>query len=456
MRSIKTSILLLSAFLPLSPLRAEEDPAPLSRLPIPLELTPPDSGEPTTDASPAPPHPPVGGSGTNTAYSSAAIPTTPPPATLDHRERGELSLERQEIIAAREELREAFREDPGDAPLRERYAWFLYSNGFHDRECLSLLEESLRNGRSSDPAGLFNAIVEVRSELRLPATPLRKPVAKAASTDDSPVSSHRRPEKVKGHRAGCKEVLEPVPEERFRRWVITPYYAYSAFNHGRQAWQEQFAQILYRVNRRLILGGEIDVLERPPSGTNIYYSALASWYLFKTLELHGKISICPAPTFAATQIYSGGTAWQALPRLGVLLDYQHYNFLWGPIDQINPGLVWSFNDDSWLTLRYVRGWAFYNLEYNYYSAALNIGLPGKRRLSMAFAYGTDPDAQIGADGTTNTNLSPAYTYSLFLTQPITRDLNLFAGIQYCYRLTKYGGGELYEQITPTLGCTLQF
>jgi len=210
------------------------------------------------------------------------------------------------------------------------------------------------------------------------------------------------------------------------------------------------------VNRRLILGGEIDIMERPPSGTNIYYSALASWYLFKTLELHGKISICPAPTFAATQIYSGGAAWQALPRLGLLLDYQHYNFIWGPIDQINPGLVWSFSDESWLTLRYVRGWAFYNLEYNYYSAALNIALPGKRRLTMAFAYGTDPDAQIGADGTTQTNLSPAYTYSLFLTQPLTRDLNLFAGIQYCYRLTKYGGGELYEQITPTLGCTLQF
>lgn len=241
-----------------------------------------------------------------------------------------------------------------------------------------------------------------------------------------------------------------------RRWIFTPYYSYSSFNHGRQPWQEQDALLFYRVNRSLTLGGEIDVLERPPSGTNIYYSALASWYLLKRLELHGKISICPAPTFAATQIYSGGMAWQALPRLGLLLDYQHYNFMWGPIDQINPGVVWSFNDESSLTLRYVRGWAFYNLEYNYYSAMLNLGLPGKRKLTMAFAYGTDPDAQIGADGTTNTNLSPAYTYSLFVTQPLTRDLNLFAGIQYCYRLTKYGGGELYEQITPTLGCTLRF
>lgn len=457
MTSIKTPLLILSAALSLLHLHAEDDPVPLSRLPIPLELTPPDpspaTGEPTPQPAPSPAEAAVAATSTN----PPAVAPSPDHRELEHRERAELSMERQEILAAREELRAAFREDPGDAPLRERYAWFLYSNGFHDRECLSLLEESLRNGRASDPTGLFNAIVEVRRELRLPSTPLRKPQAS--------VSSGKMPGGGSGHRSGSgiakkhtdsKSVAEPVPEERFRRWVFTPYYSYSSFNHGRQPWQEEFAQILYRMNKRLILGAEVDVLERPPSGTNIYYSALASWYLLKTLEIHGKISICPAPTFAATQIYSGGAAWQALPRLGVLLDYQHYNFLWGPIDQINPGLVWSFNDETWLTLRYVRGWAFYNLEYNYYSAALNIGLPGKRKLTMAFAYGTDPDAQIGADGTTNTNLTPAYTYSLFFTQPLTRDLNLFAGIQYCYRLTKYGGGELYEQITPTLGCSLQF
>jgi hypothetical protein len=373
---------------------------------------------------------------------------------LEDRERAELSLERQEIVSAREQLRSAFRANPADAPLRARYAWFLYSNGFHDKECLSLLEESLRNGSASDPAGVFNAIIEVRAELNLPSTMLRNPEQKlpAKKTIVKRTLSEMR---VKKH-SDSKTIAKPVSEERFRRWVFTPYYSYSYFNHGRQPWQEEFAQILYKVNKRLILGAEVDVMERPPSGTNTYYSALFSWYLLKTLELHGKISICPAPTFAATQIYSGGAAWQALPRLGILLDYQHYNFIWGPIDQINPGLVWSFNDRTWLTARYVRGWAFYNLQFNYYSTALNLGLPGNRRLTMAFAYGTDPDAQIGADGTTNTNLSPAYTYSVFLTQPLTRDLNLFAGIQYCYRLTQYGGGELYEQITPTLGCSLQF
>lgn len=443
MNFIKTPIVVLTASLALLTLHAEDDPVPLSRLPIPLELMPPDIGE--SDAPSSPPE----------ALLSVPMTATNSPApALEDRERAELSLERQEIVSAREQLRSAFRANPADAPLRARYAWFLYSNGFHDKECLSLLEESLRNGSTSDPAGVFNAIVEVREELRLPVTPLRDP--KPQSTRKKKAFNNARSTSVAKKNSDGKTIAEPVAEERFRRWIVTPYYSYSYFNHGRQPWQEEFAQILYRVNNRLILGGEVDVMERPPSGTNTYYSALFSWYLLKTLELHGKISICPAPTFAATQIYTGGAAWQALPKLSVLLDYQHYNFLWGPIDQVNPGLVWSFNDRTWLTARYVRGWAFYNLEYNYYSTSLNLGLPGNRRLTMAFAYGTDPDAQLGADGTTDTNLSPAYTYSLFLTQPLTRDLNLIAGIQYCYRLTQYGGGELYEQITPTLGCSLQF
>ncbi|NBZ95971.1 MAG: hypothetical protein EBR40_06020 [Proteobacteria bacterium] len=443
MNFINTSIVVLTASLALLTLHAEDNSVPLSRLPIPLELMPPDIGESDSPSTPS------------EALSSVPITATNSPApALEDRERAELSLERQEIVSAREQLRSAFRANPADAPLRARCAWFLYSNGFHDKECLSLLEESLRNGSASDPAGVFNAIIEVRAELNLPTTMLRNPEQKLPAKKTI-VKSTLSEMRVKKH-SDSKTIAKPVSEERFRRWVFTPYYSYSYFNHGRQPWQEEFAQILYKVNKRLILGAEVDVMERPPSGTNTYYSALFSWYLLKTLELHGKISICPAPTFAATQIYSGGAAWQALPRLGILLDYQHYNFIWGPIDQINPGLVWSFNDKTWLTARYVRGWAFYNLQFNYYSTALNLGLPGNRRLTMAFAYGTDPDAQIGADGTTNTNLSPAYTYSVFLTQPLTRDLNLFAGIQYCYRLTQYGGGELYEQITPTLGCSLQF
>lgn len=450
---MKTIPALLSLLLiPMGHAADPEDgyPIPLQTLPLtleqPLQVEPRPSPEPETE-TPGP------------SLAPSPSPAALPPQEMEHRDRGELSLGRQEIMGAREEFRQALRENPGDASLRERYAWFLYANGFHDRECLRLLEESIRQPQPENPVGLFNAIVEVRHELKLPATPLRKPAEtagtkRAKSGQAAPRSTGVAARSPGGQ--GKEKVAEPVAEERFRRWILTPYYSYSFFNHGRQGWQEEFAQLLYRVNRRLILGGEIDILERPPSGTNIYYSALASYYLWKNLEVHGKISICPNPTFAATQIYSGGTIWQALPRLGILLDYQHYNFIVGPIEQINPGIVWSFNDQSWLTLRYVRGWAFYDLEYNYYSAALNLGLPGNRLLTMAFAYGTDPDFDIGANGPNNTSLSPAYTYSLFFTQPITRDLKLFAGVQYIYRLQQNGGGELYQQLTPTLGCSLQF
>jgi YaiO family outer membrane protein len=248
---------------------------------------------------------------------------------------------------------------------------------------------------------------------------------------------------------------ETSPEERFRHWTIVPFYSYSFFNKGRQAWQEEDLQIYYQVNRQLSLGAEIDILQRPPSGTNIYYSGMVSYYPWKWLELHAKLSFSPNPSFAAKQIYSGGFQYQVMPRIGLLLDYQHFNFVQGPIDQINPGLAIAFTDDITLTLRYVRGWAFYDLEYNYYSAALNIGLPGKRRLTLGFAYGTDPDSEAGSNNGQITSLSPAYTYSVFFTQPVTRDLNVFAGVQYVYRLNQ-SGGELYQQLTPTIGLTWKF
>lgn len=368
----------------------------------------------------------------------------------------QLSESQNQLLRARDQYRAALQERPGDQLLREQYAWFLYSNGYHDKECLRLLETSLQGGHAANPVPLFNAIVEVRDELGLPATPLKKPpgyVRKATGTKTAPVA--HAPGSVKSSSEKNPVKTELIQEESYKHWLVVPSYSYSFFNEGRQGWQEEDVQLYYRVDRKFTIGGEVDILQRPPSGTNIYYSALASYYLWKYLEVHGKISICPAPTFAATQIYSGGLMYQAAPRLGVLFDYQRYNFIQGPIDQLNPGLVYNFNDENSIALRYVRGWAFYNLEYNYYSAALNLGLPGKRRLSLAFAYGTDPDAQIGADGNNVTSLSPAYTYSVFFTQPITRDLKLFAGVQYCYRLTE-NNAPLYQQLTPSVGLALTF
>ena len=374
-----------------------------------------------------------------------------PNANLSNYQQGQLAEGQQQILQAREDYQKALASNPEQKDLREHYAWFLYANGYHDKECLRLLEQSLPD--AADPAGIFNAIIEVRNELRLPPTPLRKPAGvplKGTPRHHAPVAKASTGESGK---KVVKGEIETV--ESFRHWIFTPYYDYSFFNHGRQGWEEEDASLIYRVNQRLALGAEIDIMQRPPSGTNTYYSAMASYYLWKWLEIHGKISICPDPTFLALQVYSGGLIYQAAPRLGLLLDYQRYNFIQGPIDQINPGIAYNFTDTTSLVVRYVRGWAFYNLEYNYYSAALNLGLPGNRRLSMAFAYGTDPDAQVGASGSNVSSLSPAYTYSLFYTQPITRDLSLFTGVQYCYRLTQ-NNSPLYQQLTPTIGLSMKF
>ena len=393
------------------------------------------------------------GNESSTTSDNAATPSAP---LLDLTEKGHLAELQQQLLTARQDYRQALARNPDDAALRERYAWFLYANGYHDKECLRLLEASLRQDNASNPVGLFNAIVEVREELGLPATPLKKPAGVSSRITAS--SGHRNRSKAAASGGGSsknvvKADMEPV--ESFKHWVFVPSYNTTFFNKGRQNWHEEDAQLYYQVNRRLTIGGEIDLLQRPPAGSNTYYSAMASYYLTKYLEVHGKISICPDPTFLATQIYSGGVIYQALPRLGVLLDYQRYNFIQGPIDQISPGLVYNFNDNTYLMGRYTRGWAFYNLEYNYYSTALSLGLPGDRKLILSFAYGTDPDAEVGASGTGVTSLSPAYTYSVFFNQPLTRDMNLFAGITYVYRETQ-SGNPLYEQLTPTIGCAVKF
>lgn len=243
-------------------------------------------------------------------------------------------------------------------------------------------------------------------------------------------------------------------EDSRRKWTIVPMFSYSVFNEGRESWQEESADIYYQPSRTFVMGGGIDVLNRPPSGTDVFYSAMASWYPWDVFEVHGEISLCPDADFSPNQIYRGGFQYQAMPRLGLLFDYDQLNFTGGDISQIRPGVSWWFNDETWLTLRYARGWAFGDLEYNYYSAALNFDdMPGGGRLTLGFAYGTDPDIEFGTD---ITSLSNAYIYTLFYNQPVTRDLNVFAGIQYVYRLNEDNTEQLYQQLTPTIGLIWKF
>lgn len=254
--------------------------------------------------------------------------------------------------------------------------------------------------------------------------------------------------------------VELVKPDKFKRWVVVPSFSWSFFNKGRESWQEEDVQLMYRVTPSFLIGAEIDLMQRPPAGDDIMYSAFASWYPWKFLEVHGKLSFTPEPDFSPDQIYQGGFEWQVMPRITLLLDYQQFNFATkgpvgpGSIEQIRPGITLWYNDDIFLTFRYARGWAFNEFGYNYYAATLNWGnLPGGGRLTAGFAYGTDPDLDFGTD---ETGLSPAYTYSLFYRHPITKDLSIFGGVQYVYRLKQDSNEELYQQLTPTLGLIWTF
>jgi hypothetical protein len=254
--------------------------------------------------------------------------------------------------------------------------------------------------------------------------------------------------------------IEVREEKPFKRWTIIPLYTFTAFNDGRAGWQQEYIEILYQPLSNLILGTSIDIMQRPPSGTDILYSGLASWYPVKYLELHSKLSFCPDPQFAPNQIYNGGLEYQAAPRLLLLFDYTQFNFSSvaplgpGSIEQVKPGFSWWFNDDVFFTFRYAQGWAFNDDNYNYYAGTMNFwNMPGGGRLTVGLAYGTDPDLDFG---TGDTSLSNAWIGSLFYRQPITESFALVAGLQYVYRLRENNAGQLYQQWAPTIGGVWQF
>lgn len=251
-----------------------------------------------------------------------------------------------------------------------------------------------------------------------------------------------------------------MPAEHPRRWTVVPSFSWSFFNKGRDSWQEEDVQIFFQPYKTLLLGAEIDLMQRPPAGNDIMYSAMASWYPWKYLELHSKLSFTPNPKFSPDQIYEGGFEYMVHPRALLLFDFQQLNFSSqgslrdNSISQIKPGLSVWLTEKSFITLRYARGWAFNSLDYNYYSGTLNIGdLPGNGRLTLGFAYGTDPDLDFGTD---QTSLSNAYVYTLFYTHPLTDYLSVFGGVEYVYRLKQDSNEELYQQLTPTIGLAWKF
>jgi tetratricopeptide (TPR) repeat protein len=97
-----------------------------------------------------------------------AMSAPPAFAATDLLRQGVSQEARLDLFGARQTFREALRSDPEQTGLVEHAAWFLYRNGFHDGECLELMEKA--RVRASDPKAASEAIDRLRSELGLSTT----------------------------------------------------------------------------------------------------------------------------------------------------------------------------------------------------------------------------------------------------------------------------------------------
>lgn len=281
------------------------------------------------------------------------------------------------------------------------------------------------------------------------------PLALVAGTD---LETKAGPKAAPEEKSIAEEKV-PTPEEsaekKLKQWTVSPSYSYSFFSNGQDGWQNANVQLYYQYNRQWSLGLEVDLRDRPPTGTDTSYGGFVSYSPTDKLELHAKLMACPDSGFSANEAYSGGLQYQFMPKLALLLDYRGWNFSDELIHQAQPGLLIGITDNLSLTLRYAHGWAFSEFEYNFYCAMLNYELPEGRRLTFSFDYGTDPNLEVGLGGNARPTLSPAYTATIFFRQPLGTDVKLYTGFEYVYRMDQ-NDDELYQRFTPTVGLAWSF
>lgn len=251
-----------------------------------------------------------------------------------------------------------------------------------------------------------------------------------------------------------------VENQILQPWTVVPSFSWSFFNKGRDSWQTETLDIYFQPNKQLLLGTTVDFLQRPPNGDDIRYSFNTSWYPRKDLELHGEISITPDARFLANERYAAGFQYTLNSKTTLLFDAERLDFNSNSrrstfhISQIKPGISYWLTEKSEITLRYTHGWLHNEADYDYYSASLKlVDMPRDGQLTLAAAYGTDPDLDFG---TMSALLSDAYTCSIFYKQPVKPDLSVFAGVEYVYRMSAGSSAELYQKITPTIGLSWKF
>ena len=241
----------------------------------------------------------------------------------------------------------------------------------------------------------------------------------------------------------------PVVEKAVldEKWTLIPMFSFSSLTGGHPSWEEYDTQLFYKVNPNLTIGGEVDVRSRPPSGTDMLFSAMISYSPWKQLEVHGKVTFGPDVSFSPEQEYQVGFEVRPISRVSFLLDYTHFTYHLGAINEIKPGVIYWFSDETFLTLRYAHGRAFGDTDYNGFGGRLNLGLSGKKRVILGYWHGADPERDFGV---TNTISIKGNTYSVFYQQPLRRNLDLIVGVEYETHT------KSYNRTTGTVGFSYKY
>lgn len=271
---------------------------------------------------------------------------------------------------------------------------------------------------------------------------------------------------IKGQTAIGRERIDDayvkdVRDHPDHSWTLVPSFGWSFFNKGRDSWQYEGIELYhYLAEEKLLLDASVEMMQRPPNGSDVVYGFGASWYPNDHLELHGRIQLTDDADFMPSERYGLGMQYRFHPQWELLMDVEHLNFgsyaqNWDDgITQIKPGLTYWFNDKTRITMRYTHGWVHDEVDYDYYSLDLTLGdLPRNAELVLSLAYGTDPDIGFGTGKAT---LTDAYVIGLMYKQPINPDLTFFVGLEYVYRLRPDNDRELYQMLTPTIGLSWKF
>lgn len=86
-------------------------------------------------------------------------------ANLDLLQQGIEDEKKLDLFGARACFQEALKENPQQSGLVEHTAWYFYLNGFHDNECLVLMEKTRLV--STNPGAVDLAISQLKQEMGL-------------------------------------------------------------------------------------------------------------------------------------------------------------------------------------------------------------------------------------------------------------------------------------------------